>query len=92
MKTKDLNLLDALMIKAVERFTPVDIINSLEWAVEQINCDEDRYSEALYNILIERWTVDGVIQQIVDYNEDLVIKKVDNIHDKYQVEQLIKNI
>ena len=93
MKTTDLNLLDALMEKAIKRYSPVDILRALDYAVEQNLCvDEEKYAEVLYDNLVERWSIDGIVQQIVDYNEDFVIKKVDNIHDKYQVEQLIKSI
>ena len=93
MKTTDLNLLDALMEKAIKRYSPADILRALDYAVEQNLCvDEEKYAEVLYDNLVERWSIDGIVQQIVDYNEDFVIKKVDNIHDKYQVEQLIKSI
>ena len=90
MKRKDLNTLDALMSRAIERFTPEEILKSLDWVVEEEVKDNSVYVESLYNILVERWSVEGILEQITDYNNDIIVTKVDNIYDKAQVERLIK--
>lgn len=91
MKRKDLNTLDALMSRAIERFTPEEILKSLDWVVEEEVKDNSTYVESLYDILTQRWTVEGILEQITDYNNDIIVSKVDNIYDKAQVERLIKD-
>lgn len=91
MKRKDLNTLDALMSKAIERFTPEEILSSLDLVVEEEVKDNSAYVESLYNTLVERWTIEGILEQITDYNNDIIVSKVDNIYDKAQIERLIKD-
>ena len=90
MKRKDLDTLDALMSRAIERFTPEEILSSLDSVVEEEVKDNSAYVESLYNTLVERWSVEGILEQITDFNNDIIVSKVDNIYDKAQVERLIK--
>lgn len=90
MKRKDLDTLDALMSRAIERFTPEEILSSLDSVVEEEVKDNSAYVESLYNTLVKWWSVEGILEQITDFNNDIIVTKVDNIYDKAQVERLIK--
>lgn len=67
MGTKDLNVLDSLMEKAIKRFTPTEISKALDRAVEQSKEDDYVYIETLYDALIGRWAIDGIMEPLADF-------------------------
>ena len=89
---KNEKTLNALLERALERFTDVELLEALDTALYQNKSNHpDEYIHTLYDLLKGYWGTDEILEHITDYDDSIIVVKTNNIQEKHDIEQLIKN-